>query len=159
MIKDYTNFSMEAPGCHPGTSVFRAHFKLDTDVSSLFPYINAVAEKAKYYKSPHYIQFLLKGIDCALYADEVIARVFENREQALVFFDHIKGFINDIESNKESITPNYKKQEYIPVLEILKCLPKSNCKECGFPTCMAFADAVSKGDAAYERCPKYERKE
>lgn len=40
--------------------------------------------------------------------------------------------------------------------ELKKKLPeagKKNCKECGFPTCFAFAMKVVKGDAHIEKCP------
>lgn len=38
-------------------------------------------------------------------------------------------------------------------LAIFKLLPKTNCKECGFPTCMAFAMALASGKTALEQCP------
>ncbi len=40
------------------------------------------------------------------------------------------------------------------VLDILKILDKSNCRECGEPTCMAFAACVHKGDKGLESCPR-----
>jgi len=40
------------------------------------------------------------------------------------------------------------------VLDILKLLDKSNCKECGEPTCMAFAACVHKGDKDLGSCPR-----
>ena len=39
-------------------------------------------------------------------------------------------------------------------LEIYKNLPKENCKECGLPTCLAFAMKVAAGQAALEACPR-----
>ena len=38
-------------------------------------------------------------------------------------------------------------------IEIFKMLPKTNCKECGFPTCLAFAMALASGKADLEKCP------
>lgn len=38
-------------------------------------------------------------------------------------------------------------------IQILKKLPKTNCKECGFPTCMAFAMKVAAGQADINACP------
>ncbi len=38
-------------------------------------------------------------------------------------------------------------------LEIYKQLPKKNCGECGVPTCLAFAMALSSGKAALDTCP------
>ncbi|OIP98201.1 MAG: hypothetical protein AUK55_03455 [Syntrophobacteraceae bacterium CG2_30_61_12] len=39
------------------------------------------------------------------------------------------------------------------VVEILKRLPKTNCKECGEPTCMAYASKLMKKDASLDACP------
>lgn len=38
-------------------------------------------------------------------------------------------------------------------LEIYKQLPKSNCKDCGFPTCLAFAMKMAAGQVGLEKCP------
>jgi acetyl-CoA decarbonylase/synthase complex subunit gamma len=38
-------------------------------------------------------------------------------------------------------------------LEIYKLLPKTNCKECGQPTCLAFAMQLAAGKASLEKCP------
>ena len=38
-------------------------------------------------------------------------------------------------------------------LDIFKLTPKTNCKECGSPTCMAFAMKVAQGAVALEKCP------
>ncbi len=38
-------------------------------------------------------------------------------------------------------------------LEIFKHLPKTNCKDCGSPTCLAFAMALASGKASLDSCP------
>lgn len=38
-------------------------------------------------------------------------------------------------------------------LDIFKLTPKTNCKECGIPTCMAFAMKVAQGALPIEKCP------
>ena len=38
-------------------------------------------------------------------------------------------------------------------LEIYKHLPKTNCKDCGSPTCLAFAMALASGKASLDDCP------
>ena len=37
-------------------------------------------------------------------------------------------------------------------LDIFKLTPKTNCKECGNPTCMAFAEDIVKNQAAPDEC-------
>ncbi|PMP97472.1 MAG: hypothetical protein C0169_02980, partial [Thermodesulfobacterium geofontis] len=43
-------------------------------------------------------------------------------------------------------------------IQILKKLPKTNCKECGFSTCMAFAMKVAAGQADINACPYIDSK-
>src|SRR5512135_3162738 len=38
-------------------------------------------------------------------------------------------------------------------LEIYKLLPRTNCKECGFPTCLAFAMKLAAKQAELASCP------
>ncbi len=38
-------------------------------------------------------------------------------------------------------------------IQIFKLLPKTNCKECGSPTCLAFAMALAGGKAELDKCP------
>ena len=38
-------------------------------------------------------------------------------------------------------------------VEIFKLLPKTNCKKCGFPTCLAFAMKLSQRQASLDLCP------
>ncbi|MDR3248991.1 MAG: acetyl-CoA synthase subunit gamma, partial [Treponema sp.] len=38
-------------------------------------------------------------------------------------------------------------------LDIFKLTPKTNCKDCGSPTCMAFAMKVAQGAVALDKCP------
>jgi acetyl-CoA decarbonylase/synthase complex subunit gamma len=39
-------------------------------------------------------------------------------------------------------------------LDIYKKLPKQNCKECGLPTCLAFAMKVAAGQVGLDQCPR-----
>lgn len=38
-------------------------------------------------------------------------------------------------------------------IQIFKLLPKTNCKECGFPTCLAFAMQLALGKVELAKCP------
>ncbi|RDY29251.1 acetyl-CoA decarbonylase/synthase complex subunit gamma [Romboutsia weinsteinii] len=41
----------------------------------------------------------------------------------------------------------------LKALDIFKLTPKKNCKDCGFPTCMAFCMKVASGAVDVEKCP------
>ncbi|MDD3265143.1 MAG: (Fe-S)-binding protein, partial [Dehalococcoidales bacterium] len=38
-------------------------------------------------------------------------------------------------------------------IEIFKLLPKTNCGDCGVPTCLAFAMSIAAGRAGLDKCP------
>ena len=40
------------------------------------------------------------------------------------------------------------------LMEILRQLPKKNCRKCGQPTCMAFAAQVTEGGRGVNHCPE-----
>ena len=42
-------------------------------------------------------------------------------------------------------------------MEIFQLLEKSNCRACGYKTCLAFAGAVFRGQIKLEECPKLDR--
>ncbi|MDQ7785888.1 MAG: DUF3786 domain-containing protein [Desulfomonilaceae bacterium] len=42
-------------------------------------------------------------------------------------------------------------------MEIFKILPRTNCRDCRVPTCLAFAAAVFKGEKKLENCPHLEK--
>jgi hypothetical protein len=41
----------------------------------------------------------------------------------------------------------------VSAIELYKATPKTNCKECGFPTCLAFATCVISEQKPLESCP------
>lgn len=130
-----------------------ASFKLDQDVSGLFPYINGALDEAICYEQPLHVRFLLDGYRCLLYPGLTVAYFFESKLKVQQFVDHLIAFLNDLESRKNTITPNHEKVKRIPVMDILKILPKSNCRECGYLTCMAFAAALTQGKTISDKCP------
>jgi DNA-binding CsgD family transcriptional regulator/ArsR family metal-binding transcriptional regulator len=136
-----------------GSKICSASFKLDQDVRPLFPYINAALDEAVYYEKPEHVRFLFDGYRCFLYPNVTVAHFFESKMAAKDFISGFIDFLNDIYNQKENITPNYDQIKHVPVIDILKVLPKTNCRECGYSTCMAFAAALMKGKVAADKCP------
>jgi ArsR family metal-binding transcriptional regulator len=71
--------------------------------------------------------------------------------------------VNEIYARREELTPRYTGQAGLKIMEILKLLPLTNCKACGYATCMAYAAALREGEISLADCPplreaKYEEK-
>jgi len=157
-ITGYSDFSLSKSGMISNfATCWGAYFKLDSDIKELFAYINAIVEGTKFYDNPEYVWFTLDGIQCTLYPREVIAAPFVEKKQALKFIRHLIDFLNDIYAKKRSIKPNHKRFRPLSVLDVYKLLPQTNCKECGFHTCMAFATALSQGKTHSRQCPGFSR--
>ena len=154
-INEYYDFELGSPACAPGELEYGAKFKLDRDITELFPYLNAVSEDPKYRISPHNIVFLLDGIKCAIYPDHLVVARFDGEASARKFINRLIDYLNDIYARKDSIVPNHKEYKSVPALSIFKFLPRTNCKECGYASCMAFAAALSKSEASLDKCPAH----
>ena len=155
-FKKFYDFSLRSSSVHCGERCWFAHFKVDGDFSRLLPFIQATANEAVQYEFPEHIRFKLDDIICTLYPpDIVVSRLFYGKEQALEFAQGLIDYLNELESCKSQITPDFKKVHRIPVPEILHFLPMTNCGGCGFPTCMAFAGAVSRRKTGIFMCPHF----
>ena len=154
MIRGYTDLQLETPGCHPGSREFRAMFKFNADISSLFPYLNAIATKPSYFDKPHYIKFAFHEYACALYPDKGVLALVESKAQAITAIEALIEFCNDVYSKMDSIEPNHTVFKPVPPLSIYKLLPKTNCQACGYPTCMAFAASLGNREATLDTCPE-----
>ncbi len=154
LIQGYSNFSLTKSGVL-STAYMGAFFELDQDVSHLFPYLNRHLPESRFLDIPRCIQFGFKDCQCSLYPGEVIAAPFTAENQAREFADSLVVFLNKIDEKKSGIEPDYKTFKPVAVLDIYKLLPGTNCKECGFSTCMAFAASVSQKKSRTGQCPYF----
>ncbi len=162
LVKGYSDFSLKVVGMPPRDSLgveerMCAHFRLDAEVSALFPYINGVAQSAAFFEKPLFIRFMLDGILCGLYPHHGVAAPFAGREEALGFLERLLVFLNDIHRRLDALVPNHKRWKPVPVLDIFRLLPRTNCRECGYATCLAFAAALSQQKTFPKRCPALAR--
>lgn len=136
---------------------YGARFQLDQDLSPLFPYINAVADHARFYERPVYIKFVFEKRLCAFYAREGAFTPIGDMAQALDFLSKLFDFIGDIAKRSPGIVPSHKKFKPSSALDIFRLLPGSNCRTCGYTTCMAFAAALSRQFTSIVNCPHMTR--
>lgn len=157
LLKDYKNTSLSKAGILPLVTnrTWGAHFEIETDIRTIFPYINSVTPGARYHDQPEHIFFLFDGIHCTLYPKDIIAAPFRNKEETHAFFEKFCNFINDLDSRRTEIVPNHRKYSPISVVDVFKLLPQTNCRECGYKTCLAFAGAMRQGETTPEKCPGF----
>lgn len=153
-FNNFTDFSLRASSININERCWYAHFKSDNEFSHLFPFIQAIEKEAIHFKNPEYLRFKKDKIHCSLYPPNLVsAGFFYGREEALIFARRMINYFNEIEKRKSKIKPEFKSYRQLHVPDILRLLPLSNCKKCGFRTCMAFAGAVSRRKISVDQCP------
>lgn len=130
-----------------------ARFDLDRDISPLFPYINATADKAQLYEKPEYIKFILDHRLCAFYPSQGAFTPVSDLADAHEFLDRLREFIASIMDRRSAIVPCHKTFKPASAVDIYQLLPGTNCRSCGYATCLAFAAALSRQRTTMEACP------
>ena len=112
---------MQRPGTR-GRFTVMACFCFDEEISSLFPYVKAVAERARMFEKPPMVRFVYKQVYCAAYPERCVVSPLDSRDQARTFAEDLTGFLGDILARQDEITPDYTFTRFksVTVPQILK---------------------------------------
>jgi ArsR family metal-binding transcriptional regulator len=125
---------------------------LDQDVGEAIPYLNAILGGFAYQKTPPSVTFKAHGKLITVHAKKIAVNALKDEDEATRIIEWLKCEINSAWENREKIEPLYEAIPQPKVIEILRLLPKTNCKECGRPTCMVFAAQMAEGAKGPEDC-------
>jgi ArsR family metal-binding transcriptional regulator len=139
--------------CMPDAMSVQCHAHLDQDVSDALPYLNAVLGGFEYLKDPPSVTFKLQGKLLTVHGNKIAVNALKNEDEAHKIIAWLKREINLVWENRAEIQPSYEGMPRIQVIDILKRLPRTNCTECGAPTCMVFATQVAEGAKDASHCP------
>ena len=151
LLESYTKeiFNNE---CMPSAMSVQCFAHLDEDISEALPYLNAVLGGFTYTKDPPSVTFKSQGKLITVHAKKIAINALKDEDEATKIIEWLKREINSAWEKREKIEPLYEAAPQPKVIEILKLLPKTNCKECGQPTCMVFAAQVAEGAKGPEDC-------
>jgi len=150
LLHSYKISRVKRSFCNPEWVAVTA--ELSDDISEVFPYLNAVVENAVYTPEAQNLNFKMDTGFISLMPREMSVGQVACEEDAVKVLDYVKGLINDTWEKRTSITPVYKRKEEIKARDIVDFLPKTNCRDCGLPTCFAFAVALLKGQKRLKDC-------
>jgi ArsR family metal-binding transcriptional regulator len=141
------------PECNPSFQSLHCIAHLDQDVTEALPYLNATLGGFDYLKEPPAVTFRVHGKIITVHPREIAVNALRDEEEADKILEWMKREINEAWERRDEIEPRYEGTPKPKILEILKLLPKTNCRECGQPTCMVFAARVAEGAKGPEDCP------
>jgi len=142
------------PKCNPGFQSVHCIAHLDQDIGEALPYLNAELGGFEYFSDPPAVTFRVQGKIITVHPGEIAVNALKDETEADKILEWLKREINAAWEKRDEIEPRYVGMPKPKVFEILKLLPKSNCRKCGQPTCMVFASLVAQGVKGPEDCPE-----
>ena len=144
LLKDYT-LEIFKSKCQADAKGVHCFAHLGQDVSEALPYLNAILGGFEYLQDPPAVTFRAQGKLITVHGKKIAVNALNDEAEAKKIVEWMKTEINAAWEKKESITPSYTGLPRPGIIEILKLLPKTNCRDCGQPTCMVFATKVAEG--------------
>jgi ArsR family metal-binding transcriptional regulator len=144
--------------CMPGAMTVQCFAHLDQDVSKALPYLNAALGGFEYTKEPASVSFKAHGKLISVSGRKIAVNALKDEDEAKKIVAWIQREINAAWENRATIEPRYEGLPKIQIIEILRLLPMTNCRQCGAPTCMVFATQVAEGAKSAADCPPMEEK-
>jgi len=141
------------PECNNSFQSLHCLAHLDEDIGEALPYLNAVLDGDSYIKEPPSVTFKMHGKLITVHARKIAVNALKDEAEADHVLEWLRQEINDSWQNRERITPKFTGKAKPHILEIYKLLPKTNCRECGQPTCMMFASLATEGVKGSRDCP------
>ena len=152
LLKDY-RLEIFNSKCNPEAMSVHCFAHLDQDISEALPYLNTVLCGFEYVRDPPSVTFRTQGKLITVHGRKIAINALKDESEAKKIVEWIKREINETWNRRHEIKPRFETAAKPKVIEILKLLPKTNCKKCGQPTCMVFAVHVVEGGFGPEQCP------
>ena len=148
------NFDIFRPKMDSTKEVLHAIATFEADISPAFPFVNAELGGWDYDQANQVLLLKLSdGKWITLHSHKIAIRGIKDLDEAHALLAWIQGQINEIYARRDEIQPRYTSQAGLKIMEILKLLPLTNCKLCGYLTCMAYAAALREGETSLQDCP------
>jgi len=153
LIDDY-EIELSTPACDLESPVYMAKVSLASDIGEVLPYVNATVEKGEFVPGIPVLVWKDGGRKYALRSREIAISSIADKDEAGALVATLVDRINAIWENRSSLEPSSESWEKPKVLDLLKLLPGTNCRECGVPTCMAYAAKLADGKMRLKDCPR-----
>ncbi len=151
LIEAYTTSFVRPP--NPIAQHLRCFAALGVDITEVLPFLNTALKGYEYLTDPASLTLKLPGKLVTLHPRMIAINIVKDEQEADEILEWLKREINDVWERRGEIQPSFECAPEPRVLEILKLLPKTNCRHCGEATCMVFAVKVGKGQKTPAHCP------
>ena len=125
--------------CIADPEKIRVIAEVSDEIHEVFPYLNAIIKGCIYNHPALTLTIRNEEKLITLHTKHVTMTLIEDEKEAQEILDRLKDLINETYQNRDQIEPNDSEGGQLKPSDIQKLLPGTNCKECGFRSCLAFA--------------------
>jgi ArsR family metal-binding transcriptional regulator len=152
MLIEKYDLEVFTPPCEPGAERYAARARLNADISEALPYLNATLRGAIYQPAAMALTWKKAGHHVAFHAYEIATSNVEDRQGAELEIKGLIDLVNRTWERREEIQPDTTARQRPTQMAIYRLLPKTNCKQCGEPTCWTFALKLAASQRAAKDC-------
>ena len=138
--------------CMPGAMSVQCFAHLNEDIGDVIPYLNASLGGHAFTKEPPSVTFKVQGKLITVHPTKIALNALKDEHEAAKIVEWLIREINSAWDNRHKIEPRFEAMPTPKVIEILKLLPRTNCRECGQTTCLVFATLMAEGAKGHEDC-------
>ncbi len=142
--------------CNPEFRSVHLKAYLKENIEEVLPYLNTALGGFAYYNNPPAVTFKNNGRLITVQGGEIAINALKDIEESDKVIRWLVEEINTTWMNRDTIKPSYESAAKPGMIDILKYLPKTNCRKCNCPTCMVFATRVAEGIFDESNCPDIE---
>ena len=158
LLRNYT-LRVVLSDCNPSSQKVNALVDLSEDISEVLPYLNTVLRGHQYNQEEKNLTVKRGGHFITFWPRYIAITKLEDENEARAVTEELVGILTETYERRDQIKPTYASRQIPRPLDIFKLLPGKNCKECGEPTCMAFALKLVNDEVDWRECPLLFKKE
>ncbi len=126
--------------------------KPDQPLSDVIPYLAALPGVIGYNPETLTLTFRRQPGFLTIYPDKVYITQVKNTEEGLETLEALKDAINATWQHRQELTAVTTARRALHHLDIYALLPKTNCKQCGELSCLAFAVLIILQKHTLDEC-------
>jgi len=126
--------------------------EVSEEIQEVFPYLNAILKGCIYNHAANTLTIRKDQILITLHVLHITLAKIEDENEAEELLKWLKDLVNETYEKRGQIEPNYSMAAELKALDLFKLLPGTNCKQCGEPTCLAFAVKLVGRDIEIMKC-------
>ncbi len=146
------------PEQNPGFESLHCIAELEQDISAVLPYLNTHLGGFEYLKNPPALILKSRGRLITLHPRQIAINALKDEDEAEKILRWLQTEINATWEARDGIQPTFEGLPRPGILEILRWLPRTNCRKCGQPTCLVFATRLAKGVQPPRDCTELSKK-